>query len=67
MCFSLSYATRTGEGNRPKCFASEKGIEGFAVCHVLLTGEKNPKSGAKSKHEEKIEEKSVAFTNYQEK
>ena len=45
MSFSLSYVTGTEEGNEPKCFASEKGVEGFAVGHVLLTGEEHPKNG----------------------
>lgn len=40
---SATYVTGTGEGNRPKCFASEKGVEGLAVRHVLLTGKENPK------------------------
>lgn len=38
--------TGTGERNIPKRFASEKGVEGFAVRHVLLTGKEDPKTGA---------------------
>jgi len=39
---SQGYVTGTNRRNEPKCFASEKGIERFAVCHVLLAGEEHP-------------------------
>jgi hypothetical protein len=43
--------TRTCEGNEPECFASEKGVEPFAVCHMVFASKEDPKSGAVSTEE----------------